>query len=110
MLAEKEAVVSVAIRYLQKALARGQLTEGARVLENRKNYAIKNNSFALFLQEKCILHSGRTSRSVFNGVYKEWCKENNLAIEPMNQIKIMLEQRGITAMKSGEYYYPLTIH
>lgn len=110
LLAEKEAVVSVAIRYLQKALARGQLTEGARVLENRKNYAIKNNSFALFLQEKCILHSGRTSRSVFNGVYKEWCKENNLAIEPMNQIKIMLEQRGITAMKSGEYYYSLTIY
>lgn len=110
LLAEKEAVVSVAIRYLQKALARGQLTESTRVLENRKNYAIKNNSFALFLQEKCILHSGRTSRSVFNGVYKEWCKENNLAIEPMNQIKTMLEQRGIIAMKSGEYYYPLTIH
>lgn len=110
LLAEKEAIVSVAVRHLQKAITRGHLTESAKVVENRKNYAIKNNSFALFLQEKCILHSGRTSRSVFNGVYKEWCKENNLAIEPMNQIKIMLEQRGITAMKSGEYYYPLTIY
>lgn len=110
MLTEKEAIVSVAVRHLQKALTRGRLTESAKVVENRRNYAIKNNSFALFLQEKCILHSGRTSRSVFNGVYKEWCKENNLAIEPMNQIKIMLEQRGITAMKSGEYYYPLTIY
>ena len=110
LLAEKEAIVSVAVRHLQKAITRGHLTESAKVVESRKNYAIKNNSFALFLQEKCILHSGRTSRSVFNGVYKEWCKENNLAIEPMNQIKTMLEQRGITAMKSGEYYYPLTIH
>lgn len=110
LLAEKEAIVSVAVRHLQKALTRGRLTESAKVVENRKNYAIKNNSFALFLQEKCILHSGRTSRSVFNGVYKEWCKENNLAVEPMNQIKIMLEQRGITAMKSGEYYYHLTIY
>ncbi len=110
LLTEKEAIVSVAVRHLQKALTRGHLTESAKVVENRKNYAIKNNSFALFLQEKCVLHSGRTSRSVFNGVYKEWCKENNLAVEPMNQIKIMLEQRGITAMKSGEYYYPLTIY
>lgn len=110
LLAEKEAVISVAIHYLLKALAKGQLTESTRVLENRKNYSIKNNSFALFLQEKCVLHSGRTSRSVFNSVYKEWCKENNLAVEPMNQIKIMLEQQGITAMKSGEYYYSLTIY
>ncbi|MBC8539212.1 hypothetical protein H8693_09760 [Christensenellaceae bacterium NSJ-63] len=107
---EREAVVSVAIRYLQKAIERGNLTESEQTLQNRKNYEIRNNSFALFLKEKCLLHTGRTNRSFFNNIYIEWCRENNLRPEPMSERKAMLEKLGISAMKSGEYYYNLTIH
>ena len=52
LLEEKEIIVSVAIKHLQKAIARGyKFTEGERTIKNREDYMIKNNSLALFLQE-----------------------------------------------------------
>lgn len=106
---EHDAIVSVAVRHLQRALERGHLTESDRVRDNRESYKLKNNSFELFLRERCILNEGQTRRSWFNTIYKEWCKDNNLTQVPMYHVKVLLAQHGISAKKSGEYYYNLTI-
>lgn len=112
LLAEKEAIVSEAIRHLQKAIARDyKFTESDRTIKNREEYMIKNNSLALFLQECCIIGQGRTITSVFKEEYKRWCKENNLEPERPNDItKILIQEHGIVKGKSYRDYYELTVN
>lgn len=111
LLAEKEIIVSVAIQYLQKAIARGyKFTESERTIKNREDYMIRNNSLALFLQECCIIGEGRTITSVFKEKYKSWCKDNNLEPERNNSItKILTEEYHVVTGKSYSDYYELTI-
>ena len=111
LLAEKEFIVSVAIKHLQKAIARGyKFTESERTINNRKDYMIKNNSLALFLQECCIIGQGRIITSVFKEKYKSWCRDNNLEPEKSNDItRILVNEYGVVKGKSYSDYYELTI-
>ena len=111
LLAEKEIIVSVAIKYLQKAIARGyKFTESERTIKNREDYMIRNNSLALFLQECCIIGQGRTITSVFKEKYKSWCRDNNLEPEKSNDItRILVNDYGVVKSKSYSDYYELTI-
>ncbi len=111
LLEEKEIIVSVAIKHLQKAIARGyKFTEGERTIKNREDYMIKNNSLALFLQECCLIGQGRTITSVFKEKYKSWCRDNNLEPEKSNDItRILVNDYGVVKSKSYSDYYELTI-
>lgn len=111
LLAEKEIIVSVAIKHLQKAIARGyKFTESERTIKNREDYMIRNNSLALFLQECCIIGQGRTITSVFKEKYKSWCRDNNLEPEKSNDItRILVNDYGVVKSKSYSDYYELTI-
>ena len=111
LLEEKEIIVSVAIRYLQQAIARDyKFTESERTIKNREDYAIKNNSLALFLQECCEIGTGRTITSVFKEKYKAWCKDNQLEPEKSNNIsRILVDEFGVVKSKSYSEYYELTI-
>lgn len=111
LLAEKEIIVSVAIKHLQKAIARGyKFTESEKTINNRKDYMIRNNSLALFLQECCIIGQGRTITSVFKEKYKSWCRDNNLEPEKSNYItRILVNDYGVVKSKSYSDYYELSI-
>lgn len=111
LLEEKEIIVSVAIQHLQKAIARGyKFTESERTIKNREDYAIRNNSLALFLKECCIIGQGRTITSVFKEKYKSWCRDNNLEPEKSNDItRILVNDYRIVKRKSDRDYYELKI-
>lgn len=111
LLAEKEIIVSVAIQYLQQAIARDyKFTESERTIKNREEYMIKNNSLALFLKECCIIGEGRITTSLFKEKYKSWCRENRLEPERANDIsKILINDFKVVKGKSYSDYYELTI-
>ena len=108
---EADIIASVAIQYLIKARERGYVfTESERTIANRKEYAVNNNSLALFINERCIIGEGRTSTRVFKENYGNWCKENGLVAEGRNNIaKILQEEFGVQRSKSSIDYYNLTI-
>lgn len=111
LLAEKEIIVSVAIKHLQNAINRDyKFTESERTIKNREDYAIRNNSLALFLQECCIIGQGRTITSIFKEKYKSWCRDNQLEPEKSNDIsRILVNDYGVVKSKSYSDYYELTI-
>lgn len=111
LLAEREVITSLAVKSLQETISRGyKFTESERTKKNREEYAIKNNSLKLFLQEYCVIGEGRTVTSVFKEKYKKWCKENNLEPEPANNINsILIQEYGVVKGKSYHEYYELSI-
>ena len=111
LLAEKEVIVSLAVKHLKETIARGyKFTESERTIKNREEYSIKNNSLLLFLNECCIIGEGRTVVSVFKEKYKNWCKDNGLVAERPNDItKILTNEYGIVKGKSYQEYYELKI-
>lgn len=111
MLAEKEVIISNAVEHLKKTIKNGyRFTESERTIKNREEYAISNNSLALFLRECCVIGEGRTITSLFKDKYKSWCKENNLEAERPNDIsKILINDFGVVKRKSSNEYYELTI-
>ncbi len=111
MLEEKEVIVSNAVEHLKKTITNGyRFTESERTIKNREEYAISNNSLALFLTECCVIGEGRTITSLFKEKYKAWCKENNLEPERPNSItKILENDFGVIKGKSGNEYYELKL-
>jgi phage/plasmid-associated DNA primase len=72
LLAEKEAIVSVAVRHLQKAITRGHLTESAKVVETTQLKTILSHCFckknvSCILEEQAAVFSMAFIR---NGVRK----------------------------------------
>lgn len=108
---EADIIASVAIQYLIKAKERGYVfTESERTITNRKEYAIKNNSLALYLNECCVIGEGKTSTRIFKEDYRRWCKDNGLVAEGRNNIaKILQEEFGVQRTKASIDYYNLTI-
>lgn len=115
MLKEKDIVASVVVKDLQNAIKRGyKFTESERTKKNREEYAIKNNSLALFVKECCIKGTGkpeeRTKISDFKEIYKNWCRKNDLEPEKSNSITdILVNELGIVKGKSYHDYYELII-
>lgn len=110
MLAEKDAIVSVALRYLAATVKRGyKFTESECMVLSREEYAERNNSLVVFVKEHCTM-GGRTKRSEFRRLYREWCQAEGMYPEPSRNIDTILKEYfGITPIKSNEYYYSLTI-
>lgn len=109
---EKEAIVSVAMQYLKRAISKGyEFTESSIVQDMRKQYEIENNSLELFISECCELGTGRTPCPSFYERYVNWCKSNKYIAEPKRLVtKTLSEKFGITAKKSCLWYYEVTIH
>lgn len=111
LLKEKEIIVSVAIKILQQAINRDyKFTESERTLNNRKEYAIKNDSLALFLNTCCVVGESKTSTRVFKEKYIQWCRDNGLSHERPNDIRELMKINfNIDSRKSNGDYYELTI-
>jgi len=111
LLEKKDIIASVVVKDLQNAIARGyKFTESERTKKNRKEYAIRNNSLALFISECCIIGEGRTTTAEFKKQYKCWCRENRLEPERANDIsKILINDFKVVKGKSYSDYYELTI-
>lgn len=114
MLAEKEAIVSVAVSHLREALQRGyKFTESEGMMMERASYEIVNNSLLSFVSECCNLHDKRCrlKRSDFNRYYQQWCKNNFVRPERDHDIAQQLfDKYGIEARKhNGIYVYPMSI-
>jgi len=112
MLAEKDIVASVCIRYLKNAINRGyKFCESDSIIENRKHYETDNSSLFTFIEYYCQIGAGKTKRSEFNAEYFQWCRENKLHPEKQHDItKLLFEKYGIEARKSNNIYYDLTIN
>lgn len=110
LLAEKDAIVSVALRYFAEAVKRGyKFSESETMSLTRDEYADRNNSLVIFVKEGCSME-GKTKRSEFRRVYHEWCKLEGMYPEQTRNIDAVLKENfGIVPVKSGEYYYNLTI-
>ena len=108
---ESDIIASVSIQYLIKAKERGYVfTESERTISNRKEYAIKNNSLSLFINECCLLDTGRTPTRLFKEQYRRWCRENGFVAEGRNNIaKMLQEDFHVQKIKSSIDYYNLTI-
>lgn len=107
--AEKDAIINIAINRFIDTVKQGyRFTESEDMEWNRYYYSIENSSLLSFIQERCSLRvkDAKILRSVFNASYAEWCKDNNLTAERPKDIGRMLyEQYGITAKKTGGLYY-----
>lgn len=106
---EKDAIVNIAIRNFMDTVKQGyRFTESEDMQINRDLYIMENCSLFSFIQERCELGAKdiKTLRSCFNAAYAEWCKENNLTAERQKDIgKLLQDQYGITAKKTGGMYY-----
>lgn len=110
--AESEYLVCASIKALQNFIARGYVfTESKRTKKNREEYAMRNNSLALFLNDCCDNFGiGTTPTRIFKEKYLYWCRENRLTPEKPNNIsKILVEKHGIEKFKSNTDCYRLTI-
>lgn len=109
--AESEYTICVAIKFLRKSIERGYtFTESERTIKNREEYAMRNNSLALFLNDCCEIGVGSTTTRVFRETYQGWCKDNHLPAEKQNSIgRILVEDFGIEKFKSNTEMYRLTI-
>lgn len=108
MLAEKEVIVSVALRYFADAVKRGyEFTESENMAMMRENYMSSNNSLITFVNECCILGSShKIKRSKFRKFYLTWCKSENLYPERRATLDQMLrDEFDVVTYKSGEYFY-----
>ena len=108
---ESEYLICASIKCLRISIKNGyKFTESERTIKNREDYAIKNNSLALFLTECCDCGKGSTPTSIFKTKYKYWCKENKLPCEKPNSIsKLLTEKFGVEKYKSNTDCYRLTI-
>lgn len=111
ILAEKEVIVSVAVKFLQEAIKRGyKLTESERTKKNREEYSMRNNSLAFFINKCCEIGTERTYTSEFRTKYIEWCKDNDLMPEKTHDInKILTNDFNVVRGKSNKEYYELKI-
>lgn len=112
LLKEKEAIVSVAIEYVKRAIARGyQFTESEFMTCERDSYEIENNSLFCFLKECCQVGDGYTRRSEFNKAYIQWCRLNSVQAERPREIgNLLWKTFQLEASKrNGFYVYNLTI-
>lgn len=107
--AEKDAIVNIAIRNFIDTVKQGyRFTESEDMQINRDLYIRENCSLFSFIQERCKfgVEDAKILRSCFNATYVEWCKENNLMAERPKDIgRLLNEQYGLTAKKSGGLYY-----
>ena len=108
---EKEAVISLAVKFLQSAIKKGyKFTESEKVIANREEYITANNSLIAFVNECCDICKHKTPTGDFNRKYQQWCSDNGLRPEKKHSIKTILEETfGVTAQKSGVWYYELRI-
>lgn len=109
--AESEYLVCAAVKALKNLIQRDyKFTESYRTKKNREDYAMRNDSLALFLNEYCELGIGTTSTRIFKEKYIYWCRENGLTSEKPNSIsKILAEKFGVEKYKSNTDCYRLTI-
>jgi len=108
MLAEKEIIINLAIKFFLLAVERGyQFTESDVMREARENYKIENNSLFCFVKLRCVPGDGRCKRSDFNRKYRKWCADNMLQAERSKDVEEQLkEQYSVQCHKTaGEYYY-----
>lgn len=113
LLLEKEAIVSISLRYFMNVIRNGYIfTESEDMKSERNKYMNQSNSLFSFVNECCELNKGSARRSYFNKVYNTWCKINNLKSEKHSEIGAMLlDKYGISAKKTYGYYeYPLKIN
>lgn len=111
---ERDAIASVAIKLVMEAVVKNnyKLPETNAMKEERKRYAIKNNSLFTFVSECCYLHEGEVRTSQFHQVYKRWCDGNRVRPERLRDIPIQLEEQfGIVINKhNGIRYYSLYLN
>lgn len=111
MLAEKDAIASVAVKYLIEAIKRGYVfTEGESMKISREVYMERNNSLIVFVQEACMM-DGRIKRSEFRQLYLAWCKAEGMYPESPRNIDPMLQEnfKIVPTKSNGHYYYPLDV-
>ena len=110
MLSEKDAIASVALKYLSYAIKRGYVfTEGESMCISRETYMRRNNSLIVFVQEACEM-GGKMKRSEFRRVYVAWCKAEGMYQEADRNIDTVLKETfNIVPVKSSDVYYPLTV-
>ena len=83
MFAEKEGIIYMAVRGLQKVIRNGyRFDEPASVTQARENYMTQNNTVLSFFNE-CMtnredgkVNDGATTGKIYK-VYREWCIDNN---------------------------------
>lgn len=112
MLAEKEAIVSVAVKHFQRTVAEHTFSEGPIIRAVRRDYQGINNSVHEFVDSQCIIGEGRTRRPVFYREYEAWAKDNHITnVLGKMAIALTLEQDyGLSPKRiQGEFYYPITV-
>ena len=112
MLAEKEAIVSTAVKYFRKTVKQGYFTEGPIISAARRDYKYKTNSLFEFIDSQCVMGQGSTKRSFIFNTYKSWCRDNHIDnVLGKKEISLILERDfGMSLQKNqGEYYYPITV-
>lgn len=112
MLAEKDAIASVAVKYLIEAIKRGYVfTEGESMKISREVYMERNSSLFIFIQEACMM-DGRIKRSEFRQLYLAWCKAEGMYPESPRNIDPMLQEnfKIVPTKSNGHYYYPLDVN
>lgn len=109
---ERDISASVAVQFLQQAIARGhKFTESERTKNNREKYQYENNSLEVFIKECCTIGKGRTYTSYFRQRYMGWCRDNNFHPEKTTDIKrILTTKYNVVLGKSSNEYYELEIH
>lgn len=109
--AEREYLVCAAVKALNNLIQRDyKFTESERTKQNREDYAMRNNSLALFLKECCEIGIGTTPTKIFKDKYKSWCNDNKFVQEKRSNItQILVEQFGVEKFKSNTDCYRLTI-
>lgn len=114
MLVEKEAIINVCISHFIDTVRRGyKFTETECMQCERDNYQIINNTLFTFVTTCCQQDGGTVKRSLFNGIYRAWCTDNQFKAEKETVMgQQMKDQFQIVAKKSsgGIYHYPLSIN
>ena len=108
---ERDIVSSIAVKFLKKAIERGyKFTESERTENNRREYALKNNSLALFVDECCEIGEERTNVAEFKRLYNQWCDKNGVVPERPHKISQRMENEfKVIKGKSGTDYYKITV-
>ena len=113
MFSEREYIVSLALKELQKVIDNDYEFVIAGSMENRiSKYKVENDSLLQFIDEYMITRPvgkmDNCTKAIFYNVYKEWCKDNNGGYaESKKDVKATLEKLGLGDIKksNGNYYY-----
>ncbi len=106
LLAEKDAIVSVAIKEFMSVIQNGyRFTESEAMQIGRDSYEIENNSLLTFVNECCERGDSVIKRSEFGRYYAKWCKANFVQAERARDIEPQLVRFfGIQSHKRNGYY------